>query len=339
MAEGLQKIPLTRIPDQWSASWFAQFIREVLAFADVRNSIEGPGVTISGQPDEPATISATADILEFLEQNFVLATPSGFLPNERTLDGQPNVVEIVDFGPNDIIRVTLINGGIGPVQLRQSQPWSVMGQSGSFPGNVGDIQALADGDVLSRQAGVLGFGPIESASVSDFVEAAQDSVGVILTDTATIELTYTDATPAITADLTAPVLASLALADSAVQPGDLPVLVSGVYTPTLTNVANLDASTAFQCQYMRVGSVVTVSGKVAVDPTAAVLTQLGISLPIASNIGAQEDCAGTAAASGIAGFCAAILGDSTNDRAQLEFIAVDLTNQPLYFSFSYRALP
>jgi len=113
-------------------------------------------------------------------------------------------------------------------------------------------------------------------------------------------------------------------------------VVAGTYTPTLTSVANLDATTAYQCQYIRVGNVITVSGKVAIDPTlAATSTQLGISFPVASNISAQENVGGTAFASGIAAQGAAILGDSTNDRAQLQFISGDVTNHPMYFSFTY----
>lgn len=112
-------------------------------------------------------------------------------------------------------------------------------------------------------------------------------------------------------------------------------LASGVYTPTLTNVANLDGSTAFECQYLRVGSVVTVSGKVSVNPTAGASTQLGISLPVASNLGAAEDCSGSAFASGIAGQGAAILGDAANNRAQMQWIAVDTTDQPMFFTFQY----
>jgi hypothetical protein len=119
---------------------------------------------------------------------------------------------------------------------------------------------------------------------------------------------------------------------------DLSDVVSGVYTPTLTNVANLDASTAYSCQYVRVGSVVTVSGQVDVDPTAAAATQLGLSLPIASNFANANECAGTAFASGIAGQGAAIRGDATNNRAELVWIAGDLTNQPMFFSFIYRVI-
>jgi len=115
-------------------------------------------------------------------------------------------------------------------------------------------------------------------------------------------------------------------------------LAHGTYTPTLTNVANVAASTAYQCQYMRVGNTVTVSGKVDADPTAAGATQLGISLPIASNIGAQEDCAGTAASSAVAGLCAAILGDAANNRAEMSWVAVDVANRSFYFQFMYEVI-
>lgn len=117
------------------------------------------------------------------------------------------------------------------------------------------------------------------------------------------------------------------------------VLTSGTYTPTLTNVANLDTSTPYEAQYLRVGTIVTVSGKVDVDPTlTATVTRLGISLPIASNLGANEDCAGVAFASGIAGQGAVILGDTVNDRAQMEWVAGDITNQSMYFIFTYSVI-
>lgn len=123
------------------------------------------------------------------------------------------------------------------------------------------------------------------------------------------------------------------------EDGTLLVGAHGVYTPTLTGVANVAASTAYQCQYMQVGSVVTVSGKLDIDPTlTATSTQLGISLPVASNIGANEDVGGTAFAPAIAGMGAAILGDATNNRAQLQFISSDINNNSMYFSFTYRII-
>jgi len=120
---------------------------------------------------------------------------------------------------------------------------------------------------------------------------------------------------------------------------DIPTLAFGTYTPTLTNVANLDGSTAYECQYMRVGGVVTVSGKVDIDPTAATtLTRLGISLPIASNIGAAEDVGGTAAATAVTDAPAGILGDVANNRAELSYICVDTTNHVMHFTFTYRVI-
>lgn len=115
-------------------------------------------------------------------------------------------------------------------------------------------------------------------------------------------------------------------------------LDSGTYTPTLTNVSNVAASIAFQCQYMRLGSVVMVSGRVDVDVTSAASAQLGISLPIASNFGATEDCSGTAFSAEVAGRGAAIRADTTNDRAELAFIAVDLNNRSMNFIFAYEII-
>jgi hypothetical protein len=117
-------------------------------------------------------------------------------------------------------------------------------------------------------------------------------------------------------------------------------IVEGTYTPTLTNVANITASTAYACQYIRIGNSVSVSGKVDIDPTVAVtLTQLGISLPIASNFAAEENCGGTATLPLLAGIGGGILADAANDRAELKFLAgADVTNNSWFFIFQYQII-
>jgi hypothetical protein len=116
-------------------------------------------------------------------------------------------------------------------------------------------------------------------------------------------------------------------------------IASGTYTPTLTNVSNLAASTAYQAQWLRVGNVVTVAGKVDVDPTAATTqTRLGISLPVASDFVAEEDCGGVAFAHVIAGQGAAIRADATNNRADMTWLSGDTTNQPMSFTFTYEVI-
>lgn len=121
--------------------------------------------------------------------------------------------------------------------------------------------------------------------------------------------------------------------------GTVELYPSGTYTPTLTGVANVAASTAYACQYMRVGNTVHVSGRLDIDPTTTLtLTQLGISLPIASNLGNLEHLAGTSAASTVTDNPAAIIGDTANNRAQLNYICVDVTNHSMFFTFMYQVI-
>lgn len=117
-----------------------------------------------------------------------------------------------------------------------------------------------------------------------------------------------------------------------------PVLVyTGTYTPTLTNTTNLDSSTASITQYMVVNDMVTVSGRVVIDPTAAGAVELGMSLPVASNFTSAIQAGGT--------FCAisteeagAIYADDTNDRLTFAITVTDGTARSYSFHATYRIL-
>lgn len=117
-------------------------------------------------------------------------------------------------------------------------------------------------------------------------------------------------------------------------------LASGTYTPTLTNSANIASSAAVSAQYLRVGSVVTVSGQVSIDPTAAsVATVLDISLPIASNLANTNELAGTAASHEVFAYSAAIHGNAGLNTASLDFInGADVANRTWSFTFTYRII-
>lgn len=112
------------------------------------------------------------------------------------------------------------------------------------------------------------------------------------------------------------------------------IWTDGVWTPTLTGVVNVAASTAYECQYLRVGSTVSFSGKADIDPTATGVTSLGMSLPIASNFTAEEKAGGTGAALDDQIFN--IKADATNDRLSITFTAASSANNTYYFSGSYR---
>lgn len=97
----------------------------------------------------------------------------------------------------------------------------------------------------------------------------------------------------------------------------------GSYTPTLTDVANITShNTVSDLNYIRAGSGVVVWGRVSIDPTlAATATELGISLPVASNFSLFTDCGGNGSAGGVVSLSGQIRADTTNDRASLVFIS------------------
>lgn len=117
-------------------------------------------------------------------------------------------------------------------------------------------------------------------------------------------------------------------------------VASGTYTPTLTHVANVAASTAFQLTYQRIGNTVAVYGRVNVDPTSgSTLTQLGMTLPVASNFTNTLQLGGTGSNHlVIGGIDVAIYADDTNNRATLEWTNTDVALRTISFSFGYEVL-
>lgn len=114
----------------------------------------------------------------------------------------------------------------------------------------------------------------------------------------------------------------------------------GTYSATITNVSNIDNSSGFDCQYMRVGNTVTVSGRFNADVTAAATASaVRISLPIASNFLAITQAGGTGATVGAttSEFAQLYAGIATDDIL-VQWISVDTGNQTWSFSFTYQIL-
>jgi len=109
-------------------------------------------------------------------------------------------------------------------------------------------------------------------------------------------------------------------------------LASGTYTPTLTNGTNISSNLAYLLQYLRVGNVVTVSGRVDVTPTSAGAGLLYISLPIASNMTSSAQAAGTCSTGTVSG---AIYGDEANDRLVLSATFANNSAQGVHFQATY----
>lgn len=112
--------------------------------------------------------------------------------------------------------------------------------------------------------------------------------------------------------------------------------VRSVYTPTLENVTNISASTAFECAYFRVGNVVHVSGRADFDHASPGLVELGISLPIPSEFTATSDLSGVGVGNNNNDVPMFVVADVANNRALLSADISSNTDHPHYFMFSYK---
>jgi hypothetical protein len=114
-------------------------------------------------------------------------------------------------------------------------------------------------------------------------------------------------------------------------------VTGGNYTPVATADANVDSTTTFSWRFIRVLNTVFASGRIDVDATAGgVLTRVGISLPVASNInGAAQLSGGAVVDTGAAMIPGRVIGDATNDRAILEFYADSGSSRQVQVWISY----
>lgn len=134
------------------------------------------------------------------------ATAAGQILVEATVD--PSILGIPDV-PDTGLPYWRVSGAWNEV------PTVLAGaENFQYPGvpyiDEGTNWVVADTDLLPEGAANLYF--------TD--ERTQDAVGTILDDTADVEWTYDDTTPAISAMLSSVVHDSLDLADTALQPGD-----------------------------------------------------------------------------------------------------------------------
>jgi len=113
--------------------------------------------------------------------------------------------------------------------------------------------------------------------------------------------------------------------------------IEGTYTPTLFNTTNIAASTAAVTYYIRTGDTVTVWGEVTINATsAATISEMGMSLPVASSVTGTADLSGTGAFED--GTVVQIKGDASNTRAKWRFTPVTNTNNKYNFTFTYKVM-
>lgn len=108
---------------------------------------------------------------------------------------------------------------------------------------------------------------------------------------------------------------------------------SGVWSPTLTAVTNVDSVTANSSwRWMKIGSIVHFSGSLNVDNTTAnALSEVGISLPVVSNFTTFADAGGTAVASTPSSLCGIVKADTVNDVLAMSWQAGSTTDSRQWY--------
>ena len=118
-----------------------------------------------------------------------------------------------------------------------------------------------------------------------------------------------------------------------------PAYSSGIYTPTATDITNIASSTTHQSNWSRVGNIVTVAGAVTITTNANGLTQLGISLPVASNFTTIYDASGNVIATGATTHSGVVYSNVANDYVVIEFRHNGTVGADDFrFTFSYQVM-
>lgn len=224
-----------------------------------------------------------------------------------------------------------------------------------------DIDAVQTSIVVASSAGVPAT-PFEARIEDEYITvtnvvsvtwtvtrapgavAHEDGAEVVVLDYTTWQVTRGEnaTTPASHADNAAVTFASgtvwaLVMLTGAEAGGSV-VVESGTYNPVVTAVTNIsNAGDYFPTMYTRIGDIVTVMGRLDVQPTIIDYTELAITLPIPSNFADVEDCSGVAFANFVIQG-AEIVADTTNNRALMQFQANTTLNCPMSYTFTYRIL-
>jgi hypothetical protein len=117
--------------------------------------------------------------------------------------------------------------------------------------------------------------------------------------------------------------------------------ITNTFTPTLTGVTNVSSSTAFLSGWVRIGNAVFFFTRISVTATAAgATTQIDISLPIASNFTAVNQCVGTGSIldSSTEVATVGVQADTTNDRASAVFVSTSTSARVYTLMIGYFVL-
>jgi len=186
---------------------------------------------------------------------------------------------------------------------------------------------------MTNTSGALLWG-IEGTAVGSLLTGGSAYGGFLTTGTSTNLELGTNQVKAITIDGTTQ---DVTIANNITAAN----LTSGTYTPTLTNGTNVASSTAGTGAYMRVGNQVSGYVDFEATGTADAVSNINISLPIASNFSSTNQLSTTDALprSGESlSSPTSIQSDSTNDNFYMVMSLTNAGSRKFRFHFQYTVL-
>jgi hypothetical protein len=215
------KVPVTQLPNsvmEYQGAWDAATNTPTL-IDGTGNSGDVYRVSVAGTQDLGSG-NQTFDVGDFVIYNGTIWQWSGGSDAVLSVNGQQGIVVLdtddinegatnlyfTDERAQDAVGTILVdssnidltyNDGTPSISADLTNTTAVAGIYGDAS-NVGQFEVDAKGRIIDAVDVPI---VVSSGSITGFDEAAQDAVGGILVDTSTINLTYTDATPEITADI------------------------------------------------------------------------------------------------------------------------------------------
>lgn len=222
-----------------------------------------------------------------------------------------------DSGASSINYVKLLSQIVSPTNAADSSTFSILNRVAGADST--SLQILSTGNTF--------LNGIELGNTSD-TTVSRVSAGKIAVEG--VNVVTTSSTDTLTnKTLTSPTVNGITNGTG---------LAAGTYVPTITSVSNVDSTANPTASYMQVGNQVTVYGQVSVDPTSAAATTIGISLPVASNIGATTDGRGLVWTDAATVTLPKIIGNVASDRVDALFTTSSASNNIYYFSFMYTVI-